>query len=451
MFRFSIKRFLKLFLLILGLSAAFSFSSLAKEESSFWVEFIDVGQGDCALVQCDGHYMLIDGGPSSKSSLVYSVLKNKKIENIELMVATHPDADHIGGLSGALNYAKVRTVLSPVETYDTKTFENLVKYMNKQNVDFTMPYYGNVYSLGSAEVKILGPIYNNEEINNMSIILQVTYGDTSFLFMGDAESEEENDILRRYKELSCNVLKVGHHGSKDATSNSLIRKVKPEYAVISVGADNTYGHPTQEIIDRLENNKSKIYRTDLQGDITFVSDGKKLTVSTEKNAADKELKNSGGSISKSTGNSVTIPSGTTYVLNTNSKKFHVPNCNSVGKMSAKNMQFSTDSAANIVATGYVPCKACNPYVEKVAKASPSSKSVEQSTPAVETQSASAIETPPAPVPSGNAYVLNTNTKKFHNPGCSSVGDMAAKNRKDVTASRDEVIGQGYVPCMRCNP
>lgn len=147
---------------------------------------------------------------------------------------------------------------------------------------------------------------------------------------------------------------------------------------------------------------------------------------------------------------MTIPAGTTYVLNTKSKKFHIPKCGSVGKISAKNMKFSTDTVTNIVAAGYVPCKSCEPYVGNKAKSS-TTNIVKKAMLLTEVNSASVDETSTAPVPLGSTYVLNTNTKKFHNPGCSSVGDMAAQNRKDVNSSREEIIGQGYVPCKKCNP
>ncbi len=355
------------------LSVLFTLPSIksyaVEKDSTFWVEYIDVGQGDSALIQCDGHYMMIDGGPSDVSYIVYTILKTNEIKDIDLMIANHLDADHIGGLSGALNYSKVNTVLSPVKNHDTKTFQSFEKYVTKQGKTFTMPGYGDKYELGSAEVEILGPIYDNAESNNFSIVVKITYGDNTFLFMGDAEEEEEGDILRRNKLLNCDVLKVGHHGSNSSTSEALLKAANPKYAVISVGSENSYGHPTQETIDKLTKANVEIYRTDLQGDIVISSDGKELTVSTEKNASSKDITTGGGKKNGTavSGNDVAIPANTTFVLNTNSKKFHYPDCDSVSKMSAKNMQFSTDTAEAIVALGFVPCKACNPYADCCSK------------------------------------------------------------------------------------
>ena len=420
----------------------------AETGKSFWVEYIDVGQGDSALIQCDGHYMMIDGGPAKASDKIYTVLKNKGISQIDLMIATHPDEDHIGGLSGALNYAKVGTVFSPVTAHDTKTFNNLLKYIGKQGKSITVPTAGDVYSLGSAKIYIAGPVVSSTETNNESIVALVVYGDNSFLFMGDAEEEEEYSIIKKYSGLDCDVLKVGHHGSNSSTSKVLLKETKPKYAVISVGTNNTYGHPTQKTLDSLANANAQIYRTDLQGDIIICSDGKKLTIETQKNASSYELTAGEGSKSTGTnnvGNDVVIPSDIKYVVNTNSKKFHIPTCDSVKEMSAKNMQFSTVTAEALVNSGYKPCKRCCPSVaskdeSKQVSANPvaASQISEQATQQTHTDSS-------------EYYVLNNNTKKFHYPTCSSVGDISPKNRKDVNMSRDEIISSGYVPCKRCNP
>ena len=422
----------------------------AAEKSTFWVEFIDVGQGDCALVQCDGHYMMIDGGPSKASSTVYTILKNKGIKTIDLMIATHPDEDHIGGLSGALNYSNVDMVLSPVTTHDTKTFNSLSKYVTKQGRTFTVPKVGDSYSLGSSKIDIIGPIYSSADTNNQSIVVKVTYGANSFIFTGDAEEDEENSIVRKYKDLSCDVLKVGHHGSNSSTSKAWLNATKPTYAVISVG-QNSYGHPTQNTIDKLTKAGAIIYRTDLQGDITFTSDGKKLSVQTEKNASSFEV-NAGdgkkGSSGTTAGNDVSIPAGTKFVLNTSSKKFHVQDCGSVKDMNAKNMQFSTASVDELVKAGYKPCQRCCSSVNTI---NASSKGQTATTTTVVSTQVMAETQSQAPVSSAGSYVLNTNSKKFHYPTCSSVGDMSPKNRKDVSMTRDEIIAQGFVPCKRCNP
>ena len=215
--------------------------------SSFEIDFIDVGQGDSALVQCDGHYMLIDGGDSKQSSRIYSILKNKSIYHLDVIVATHPDEDHIGGLSGALNYSTVGIAYSPVTENDTKAFQSFIKYLNKQGLSVTVPKADDIFYLGSAKVTVLGPRALSSESNNNSIVLRIVYGNTSFLFTGDAETEEENSILNSGQIVKSTVLKVAHHGSSSSSGYRFIKEVDPQYAVISVGSKNQYGHPTENV------------------------------------------------------------------------------------------------------------------------------------------------------------------------------------------------------------
>lgn len=276
--------------LFIGLSLIFTFSFIfllvpqsviASENPNFWIEYIDVGQGDSALIQCDGHYMMIDGGPSNASSTIYSILRNKGIRNIDVMIATHPDADHIGGLSGALNYSKVGKCYSPVKNHDTKTFKSLVKYLGKQGISLTVPKTGERFRLGRAIVQILGPNDFSAGTNNESIVTKVTYEDNSFLFMGDAEDEEERILLASNFDISADVIKIGHHGSSNSTDLSFIKKVNPVFAIISVG-ENPYGHPTDETLNKLTSSSIKVFRTDLLGDIVCSSDGINISFSTEK-------------------------------------------------------------------------------------------------------------------------------------------------------------------------
>ena len=399
-------------------------------ESTFWIKFIDVGQGDAALIQCDGKYMLIDGGPSDASSVIYTFLKNSDINKLDYMIATHPDADHIGGLSGALNYAQVDKCYCPVTEHDTKTFNSLVKYLKKQGVSITIPNEGDKIKLGSANVTVLGPIGEISDSNNSSIVVKIEYGKNSFIFMGDAEVEEESQILKKNKNLNCDLIKIGHHGSESSTSKELLDAVNPKYAIISVGKDNSYGHPVQTILDRITAKKTTIYRTDLQGDITVVSDGKTISITTEKNANTSDLK---------TKEVTEVPSGTTYVLNTSSKRFHKIDCKSVNQMKESNRAYSTESAEKLVEQGYKPCGTCKPYVSQSVVNSNKSDNKSDSDTTKKTQGAV------------STYVLNTNSKKFHLPSCGSVSDMSQKNRKDVSMTRDEVISSGYSPCKRCNP
>ena len=347
-------------------------SSSGEQKELLTVTFLDVGQGDAAVLQCGGQTMMIDGGKAKASSYIYSWLKKNQISYLDVMVATHTDADHIGGLSGALNYAKVGTAYCPVTSGTTKTFQNFVKYLKKQGKSITVPKAGDEFSLGGAQVRILGPTDPQAEGNNSSIVLKVTFGDTSFLFTGDAELEEEQELLESGYDLESTVLKVGHHGSDTSTSYLFLRTVNPQYAVISVGADNTYGHPTEAVLSRLRDADVKTCRTDLQGTITAVSDGKKVTFQTERNADINTLGNAGPGQKDETGqkNKAVSSAGKaaasdssaekTYVLNTNTHKFHDPDCSSVSQMKEKNKRIVTESRDQIIADGYDPCGRCHP-------------------------------------------------------------------------------------------
>ena len=323
--------------------------SALPEGSTFDIHYIDVGQGDAALVLCDGQTMLIDGGEASASSKIYAYLKNHGVDYLDYIVATHTHSDHIGGLSGALNYAAVGTALCPVTDYDSKAFDSFVKYLGQQGVKITVPHAGDTFSLGSSTVKILGPQKAYEDTNNTSIVLKISFGETSFLFTGDAERTSESDILDAGYDLSATVLKVGHHGSDTSTSYPFLREVMPQYAVISVGQDNSYGHPTEDTLSRLRDADVKVYRTDLQGTIICTSDGKQVTFQTEKNEAIQ---------TNPTVTAVPEPVNTgEYIGNMNSKKFHLPTCKN---LPAEKNRVYFNSRQEAVDAGYDPCGNCKP-------------------------------------------------------------------------------------------
>ena len=289
--------------------------------------------------------MLIDGGEADQSSKVYAYLENHAIDHLDYIVASHAHADHVGGLSGALNYAEVDTTLCPVTSYDSQTFSDFVKYLEKQNVSITVPQAGSTFRLGSASVQVLGPQRNYDDANDSSIVLKVTYGATSFLFTGDAERTAEADILDAGFDLSATVLKVGHHGSDTSTSYPFLREIMPEYAVISVGKDNSYGHPTETTLSRLRDADVQVYRTDLQGTIICTSDGETVSFETERNAAVQT-------------NPTAMPSDTgAYIGNLNSHKFHLPTCHSLP--AEKNRVYFT-SKSEALDAGYDPCGNCEP-------------------------------------------------------------------------------------------
>lgn len=307
------------------------------------VHFIDVGQADCALLECEGQAMLIDGGNVADSSLVAAYLKAQGVEELACMVCTHAHEDHVGGLSGPLNTCVVDWVLAPVTQWDTTAFSNFVKYTQAQGLEVTVPEAGSSFSLGGATVTILGPRQVYENVNDTSIVLRVDYGETSFLFTGDMESTAEADLLDAGCDLEATVLKVGHHGSSTSTSYVFLRQVMPQYAVISCGEGNSYGHPHEEVTSRLYDAGVTVYRTDQQGTIVAVSDGESISFTTEKNllpAYGRETVEAAG-----------------YIGNLRSHVFHLPTC---ANLPAEQNQILFSDAWAALAAGYTPCGSCKP-------------------------------------------------------------------------------------------
>ena len=319
------------------------------ENSTFEVHYIDVGQGDSSLILCDGEAMLIDGGEADQSSKIYAYLENQGVDYLDYIVATHAHSDHIGGLSGALNYALVGTALCPVTSYDSKTFNSFEKYLGKQGVTITVPEPGDTFNLGSALVEIMGPQRNYDDPNNTSIVLKITYGATSFLFTGDAERTAEADILDVGYDLSATVLKVGHHGSDSSTSYPFLREIMPDYAVIQVGKGNSYGHPAEDTLSRLRDAGVKVYRNDLQGTIICTSDGTAVSFSTERNESIETNPTAPASTAS--------PETGGYIGNINTHKFHLPTC---GSLPAEKNRVFFDTRQEAVDAGYDPCGNCNP-------------------------------------------------------------------------------------------
>ncbi len=248
------------------------------------VYFLDVGQGDSTLVVCDGESMIIDGGPLSTSDFLYSFIRNTlKLDHMDYMISTHPHEDHVGGLAAVLNAVPVDLILTPTTEWDSKKFESMKTYAAMQGTPISIPNEGDTLHLGGATITILHcwpEARDYSGTNDMSIVVRIDYGKTSFIITGDAEMYSEYMMIDSGLPLKADVLRVAHHGSYTACSQQFIDAVDPTYAVISCGEGNSYGHPHQVVLDRLTN--TKLYRTDLQGTILCVSDGTKITFSTER-------------------------------------------------------------------------------------------------------------------------------------------------------------------------
>jgi competence protein ComEC len=250
------------------------------------VHYIDVGQGDCEFVIIGNNAMLIDGGERENGASIRKYMKNNGVKKLDYVIATHPHSDHIGGIPEAIEDIPVDTFILPdIPTRylpTTRVYENLLEAIEDSGAELEYAEIDKSYRLGGAEFTIIAPATGYSELNDYSVVIWLEYGDNSFLFTGDAEKESEKDILRDYELPNVDVLKCGHHGSNTSSSKEFLSALEPKYAVIECGIDNSYGHPHSEIMERLSIYTDKIYRTDLNGDIVFTSDGKEITVETEK-------------------------------------------------------------------------------------------------------------------------------------------------------------------------
>ena len=246
------------------------------------VKFFDVGQADSILVQSAGVNMLIDAGTNNMGNTVVQNLKDLGITKINYLVGTHPHEDHIGGMDDVIKNFEIGTIYMPKVQTNTKTFEDVLDAISNKGLTITTPEVGYVFEVGNTKCEVMcagtGTTEENSNLNLSSIVIRMVYGEESFLFMGDAE--EKNESSRQWPQTT--VLKVGHHGSDTSSSESFLNQVKPEISVISVGINNTYGHPKKTTLDKLNALETSIYRTDQNGTITITCDGTNCVVTTEK-------------------------------------------------------------------------------------------------------------------------------------------------------------------------
>ena len=242
-----------------------------------FVHFIDVGQADCALIACNGSFALIDGGNAADGQKVVSYLEEQGVDELDLVVGTHPHEDHIGSLPHVLKTYTAETIWSSEIPYSNINTQSFLNAAADQNVPVQVPEIGEVFELGDATITVLGPIRtNHEDVNNISLVLMVQYGDVRFLMTGDMEREAEEDLLAAGTDVKADVLKVGHHGSYSSTSYHFLREVAPTYGVISVGGSNEYGHPHTDPMSRLRDAEVIVFRTDRMYDIVAYTDGTEI-------------------------------------------------------------------------------------------------------------------------------------------------------------------------------
>ena len=329
------------------------------------VSFIDVGQGDSEFIELpNGETMLIDAGTNETGKNVVDYIKSLGYTSINYVVGTHPHEDHIGGLDDVIKTFDIGSIYMPKVTADTKTFEDVLDAAESKNLMINTAKSGvSIMDTEDLSVKFLAPTLDSyENTNDYSAVVKVVYGDTSYLFTGDAEEFSENLIT---DDVNVDVLKVGHHGSSTSTSTEFLKKVSPSSAVISCGKGNSYGHPHSETLQKLADMGTAVYRTDELGTIVSVSDGKTITFDTNNTdsvsggSQNTEASNNAAANNTASNTPSSEETGITYVLNTNSKKIHLPECSSVNQISDKNKGY-TDNYDEAIKEGYTPCKICNP-------------------------------------------------------------------------------------------
>lgn len=335
-------------------------TAAAQKKEILRVHFIDVGQGDSIFIELpDGRAMLIDAGEYNYSSKIRYAIEDAKEDTLDFVIATHPHSDHIGGMSEIIKNFKIGAIYMPKVSHTSQTYENLLVAIQKKGLKVNTAKAGvNIINNKNLKINILAPVKDKyNDLNDWSAVLKLTYGSTSFLFMGDATTTSEKEITANVK---ADVLKVGHHGSRYSTSDSFLAKISPKYAVISVGKENSYNHPTAELLNKLTRENIKVYRTDISGTIVFESDGKKITVnkspkvgmpatttSRKTTPTDKPTEMQNTTDTQADPQEVYV-----YVTKTGSK-YHREDCS---YLSQSNIKIALTDAKK----KYSPCSKCNP-------------------------------------------------------------------------------------------
>lgn len=254
-------------------------------DSAFSVHFIDVGQGDCTLIKTDKGNMLIDAGENGNENKILNYLAEQGVEELTYFIATHPHSDHIGGAAEVIRNIKVNNVIMPrlssSNTPTTNTYENMLKAIKSSGAKVIAAAPGKSYTFGDVSFDVLSPYKQDDNFNNMSVSIKLSYNGYSFAFTGDAEKEVEEQILNSGYDISADVYKLAHHGSSTSNTYEFFNAISPQYAVISCSYDNNYGHPHDEIVEMLDKSDTRYFATYEYGTIVFTVDDSGLSVYTE--------------------------------------------------------------------------------------------------------------------------------------------------------------------------
>ena len=441
-------------------------TKVENSETELNVHFLDVGQGDAVLISCDDAYMLIDAGDNDKGTLVQNYLNKQGVEHLDYIIGTHPDADHIGGMDVILYKFDCGTVMMPEVTNDTATYRDVIDTMKEKGYQNTAPVVGDSYSLGSAQFTILGPTDTYEDTNNNSIVLLLTHGDNKFLFVGDAEEKAEEDILAEGVSVKADVLKVGHHGSRTASSEAFLQAVEPTYAVISCGQDNSYGHPHAETLNTLRSMGVKVFRTDEQGTVTATSDGHEISwncaPSTTWKAGENVQSSTGTDQKKSnTANSKKNLSDTTNssvqpAASQSSGTQTGADSQSSGAQTGTDSQSSTTQSSVTGSTNSQSAASQGSTTQSSVTGSTNSQSAARQGSAAQTDSTQIAGVTQenngsnfGTAPATGSYIGNRNNHKLHRASCSY---LPKEKNQVIFDTREAAVAAGYNdPCGHCNP
>lgn len=347
---------------------------------AFKMHVLDVGQGQAVLLEYDGHAMMIDGGGRESSSYVVSYVKQLGIEALDCVAVSHYEEDHMSGIIGALSAFSCDRLLLPSYSGSGELYQSLAVAALSNGCVILHPQPGNEFMLGEADVKVIGPQrtdYSSD--NDKSLCFKICFGGVAFMVCGDAQQESEIDLVNSGVDLQANVYVADHHGSSTSSMDAFLDAVSPQYAIISCGRDNGYGHPSMETLQRLQNHGISMYRTDQQGTIVVHTDGSDIWFDqdpsddwtsgsniipfgdTNENAEDDAVITRQALENDNTSGSQTDTGQEyQYVCNTNTKKFHSLGCDSVTQMKEENRLFTNLSRDELLAEGYEPCGNCRP-------------------------------------------------------------------------------------------
>ena len=326
------------------------------------IHFLDVGQGLSILVMSEDEVLIYDGGDQNYSAYVISYLKKQGVDKIDYLISSHYDSDHVSGLIGCLYAFPVETVIGADYVHNSRLYESFQSAVANQGLTVNHPEVGTTYHFGSGTFTILSPDTTYNDSNNNSIAIKLTNGEDNFIFMGDAEYESESAMINSGIDLSCDVLCLGHHGSASSTSWDFLQASVPDFGVLSCGADNAHGHPHEETMEKLSSMEIPVFRTDIQGTVTAISDGTSITWNVppcNDYSSGEETEFTGNKDSEIIGETENTDEST-YILNISTRKFHLPDCSSIPKMSDSNKEEFTGTRDEVVNMGYEPCGNCKP-------------------------------------------------------------------------------------------